>query len=91
MIDFSKYKVLLIGVSEFTKDPENLPPIPNIKQNISELKAILQDTNILGIPESNILTSENEDNTEITDKIIEFLEEVKKEETLIFYYAGHGK
>jgi len=91
MIDFSKYKVLLIGVSKYLKDVENLPPIPNIEQNISKLNKIFQDSNIFGIPDKNIVSSLDDNSTEITDRIVDFLGAVRKEETLIFYYAGHGK
>lgn len=92
MIEKLPINLLSQRVSEFPRDTENLPPIPNIKQNIIELKAALLDANVFGIHESRIIIpkEENKSHTEIKEEIIEFAGKAKQDETLIFYYAGHG-
>ena len=53
-IDPNKTAVILIGISQFTKDSEHLPDLPAVKNNVNDLAQIFADENIIGIPAENI-------------------------------------
>lgn len=89
-MDHSFTKVLLIGASEFPLD-ETVFPIPGVNSNLFMLKACLTNTEIVGIPESNITISLNESKAEIEEKLNDLVNETKnKKFTIIVYYSGHG-
>ncbi|MBQ3658148.1 MAG: caspase family protein [Bacteroidales bacterium] len=84
-----KYVVLLIGVSTYEKS--KLGDIPNVKANIEELKSLFLDPNFIGVKESDIITSFNENHFEIGRKITDAVEKAKNSDyTLFVYYSGHG-
>lgn len=88
-IDINNSYAILIGSSDFPRDPINLLPLPNVKNNISELKNILSDQTVIGLPESNISIFLNgTDNSSILEDIDIITK--KTDDTLIFYYSGHG-
>ena len=77
---------ILIGSSEYEQD---FSPIPNIRNNILDLKTTLAKDSLLGIPSQNII--EILDKTH--DKTIELISQSISNphfDTLIFYYSGHG-
>jgi len=81
--------VVLIGISEYTKDPENFNAIPGVKNNINDFMEIFTNENIVGIPKNNVLCLLNVDNQEdILTKLATACRLAK--DTLIVYYAGHG-
>lgn len=85
-----KYYVLLIGVSEYYED-SSLTNIPNVEQNIVQMKHVLMDESILGIHESNIWISLNEDRSIVERKIIDLANKARNNDhTLLLYYSGHG-
>lgn len=88
-LDCEKTRVVLIGASFFPRDEENLPPIPQIVNNLNSLSQIFADKQIIGISESNITQILDES---APDKVLERLAQIsrKTEDTLIVYYAGHG-
>ncbi len=88
-LNFEKTRVVLIGASFFPRDEKNLPPIPQIVNNVNSLSQIFTDKQIIGISESNITLILDETTP---DKVLERLATVarKAEDTLIVYYAGHG-
>ncbi len=89
-LDFATTKVLLIGASEFHDDPQ-IVDIPNVAVNIEKLYALLQDTEIMGIPEANITKSLNESKLIVEKKLNRIVKDTNiKEHTLIVYYSGHG-
>lgn len=81
-------KAILIGVSEFD-DNSFINALP-IKNNVEKLAVLLQDQNILGLDEKNILIlNENRRHDDILKRIDDFLESGLAD-TVIFYFAGHG-
>lgn len=89
-IDVENTLVVLIGVSNYPED-NDITSIPNIKQNIKELKKIFLNSDLIGIPKENILISLNENKLEIERKLAMAANKAKsKNYTLIVYYAGHG-
>jgi tetratricopeptide (TPR) repeat protein/outer membrane protein assembly factor BamD (BamD/ComL family) len=89
-MDYSKFKVLLIGASEFPAD-STIHAIPNIRKNIQLLKECLTDERFIGVPEDNIIVSFNENSDQIERKLWNIAEQTRnKEFTLLVYYSGHG-
>lgn len=87
-IDPNKTVAILIGVSEF-RDKSFINASP-IKNNVTKIKELLQDNEILGLEEKKILVlDKNERHDEILDRIEDFLEQ-NFVDTVIFYFAGHG-
>lgn len=81
-------RVILMGASEFPRDPDNLPPIPAVRANIQDLEAVLTGY-AMGIPRKNIEIILDERNPSYAaEKIVKASREA--EDTLIVYYAGHG-
>src|SRR6185369_14438546 len=90
LIDHNNTFVLLVGSSEFPDD-KTLNPIPNVISNINKLKEILINQNIVGIPETNIADSLNENRSQIEKKLKDISDKTKnKKNTLLVYYSGHG-
>lgn len=81
-------RVLLIGVSEYSRDPEGLPDLPAVENNITELAKLFSDPELVGIPSSNIFLSLNQKDGVIKELMAKKAQEAT--DTLIFYYAGHG-
>jgi len=79
-------QVILIGASQFSD--KKLLPLPAVENNIRELKNLLINSNIVGIPVDNITEIVNEPFG--TDVLSELISKVKVFDTLIFYYVGHG-
>ncbi|WP_250633046.1 caspase, EACC1-associated type [Rhodoflexus caldus] len=89
-MDYSKFKVLLIGASEFVAD-KSISPIPNVEVNINKLKEYLLDKSIAGIPRENVLVLLNESKTKIETTLVDLAKEAKTlNHTLLVYYSGHG-
>ncbi|KAA9034551.1 hypothetical protein FW778_22200 [Ginsengibacter hankyongi] len=89
-IDYSNTMALLIGSSEFPEDL-TINAIPNVSANLKFLKESLLNPDIIGIPESNIITSLNENKIQIERKIYSISEKTRnKKYTLLIYYTGHG-
>src|SRR5918992_5093646 len=82
-------RVVLVGVSRFPKDPTNLPELPAVAANVEDLKRVLADPQLVGIPDENIVMLLDEQNPHIvTSRVAD--EARKAVDTFIFYYAGHG-
>ncbi len=89
-IDTNKYKILLIGVSQYPND-RKLHNLPNVKSNIKNLYKIFSDPNYLGVPKKNIIVSLDEGKIEIERKLVKFFKHfVQNDDTAIIYYSGHG-
>ncbi|MBI5219961.1 MAG: caspase family protein [Bacteroidia bacterium] len=86
--NFNESHVILIGMKSY-KD-RSLIQLPAVENNIKELKNVLSDKTIIGLPENNIHTIFNEkDITKIGKEISKIASQTK--DTLLIYYAGHGK
>lgn len=83
-------KVILIGISDFPKDPDGLPKLPpSIKYNLLGLEQLIINPAIIGVPSQGISKLYNEKNAStIIEKIAE--ESSKANDTIFIYYAGHG-
>jgi len=89
-IEKSNTKILLIGVTKFYDD-STICGIPNIKRNITLLKKMFLENEVLNITENDLTVSLNETKTEIERRLIQLSREAKNHNyTLIVYYAGHG-
>jgi len=89
-VDHSDTKVLIIGVSNFPED-ENIRPIPNVLTNVQLLKNCFSDPYLVGIPESNISLSIDEDKISILKRIRDTVDATNnKKSTIVIYYSGHG-
>ncbi|HEY4062717.1 MAG TPA: tetratricopeptide repeat protein [Puia sp.] len=89
-LDHSLTRVLLIGASEFPRD-STIHAIPNVAANLRLLKACLTDPDLVGIPESNITISLNENRSIIERRLRQLAAETRtKNYTIFIYYAGHG-
>lgn len=87
-LDVNKTKAVLVGVSEY----DSLPPIGPATGNLEDLKRLLTDARVLGLPEQHIHVIPDKKNDEIEAELIEFLDDPANVEfeTLLFYYVGHG-
>jgi hypothetical protein len=81
-------QAILIGASQFEKD-DNLLPLPAVKNNVRDLRALFADPKVMGIPDNNIISIVDELSRE--EILLQLESSVKKaSDTLIIYYAGHG-
>lgn len=82
-------RAVLIGASEFPKDHENLPDLPAVENNLTDLKGVLENSKIIGIPSANVVSILNATSpTSVLEKLDRACRECT--DTLIVYYAGHG-
>jgi Caspase domain len=84
----NKSQAVLIGASEFVD--EDLTNLPSVENNILTLKDVLENTEIIGIPPSNISVLLNHDYSSQTTTELA-LRAREAFDTLFIYYAGHGK
>ncbi len=88
--DPNKYKILLIGVSQYPND-KLLHNLPNVKSNVKKLYKLFTNPHILGVPKNNIIVSLDEGKIEIERKLVHFFKYfVNSDEIAIIYYSGHG-
>jgi Caspase domain len=85
-INFSR--VILLGASEFLD--EKLPSLPSVKNNIFELKRLIEDSGVIGIPSQNICTLLDQEHASVVATQVA-LQAREAFDTLFIYYAGHGK
>jgi uncharacterized caspase-like protein len=87
--DPSGTRVVLIGSTTCAADPENLPPLPAVKENIDALRRLFKSTDIIGLEDGcveSILDPRN------SPEVLTRLDKIAKQatDTLLIYYAGHG-
>ena len=88
-IQSEKSRALLVGASRFPRDPEHLLPIPQVANNLDELRRLLLDPAVVGMAATCVQTLLDRDNIqELYEALDAFANEA--EETLLFYYTGHG-
>jgi hypothetical protein len=85
-INFSR--VILLGSSEFLD--EKLPSLPSVKNNIFELKRLIEDSGVIGIPSRNICTLLDQEHASVVATQVA-LQAREAFDTLFIYYAGHGQ
>ena len=75
-------KALIIGVSKF--QDKFIADVPNIKQNVKQLKQVLSDN------ENKVVVSLNEKKNRILRKLYGLYLDADKDDTVFIYYSGHG-
>lgn len=88
-LNLEKFKIILIGNSKYPEDM-SIKDVPNIQVNISLLKKAFINNNILGVPIDNITVLLNKTKIEIEKEMTNFVKNTNIDDTVIFYYAGHG-
>lgn len=78
---------ILIGIGNYQTN--DFIPIPPVKNNLEDLKNILLDKNIFGLPEENIKVLEDQTHIEILERMEDALSDVNLK-TVFIYYSGHG-
>ena len=81
-------RAVLMGASKFPKDPENLLGLPAVERNLKDLRRILSDPDIVGIPRKNIINVLNVGLAQMGEGLLKGSREAT--DTLIVYYAGPG-
>ncbi len=87
-VDPSRSRAVLLGVSFFPRDPERLPPLPAVRNNLRDLERALADPSILGLEPRHVAVVDDRPSSEMLSKLVEVADQA--EDTLIVYYAGHG-
>ncbi|MDM8568186.1 caspase family protein [Thiotrichales bacterium HSG1] len=87
LIDPKNTQVILIGASKFDATNDNLPDLPNVKNNLIELHKSLNE--FVGIDADNIHPILDKDDFDtIIEETIDIFSDAS--DTIIVYYAGHG-
>lgn len=85
----STTKAVFIGTSTSPNDEENLPPLPHVVNNISDLIRLFKDPDVIGLDDSSIVKILDEDEaTAVLGKVVDAARAAT--DTLLVYYAGHG-
>jgi hypothetical protein len=81
-------RAVLVGVSRYSRMAADRQ-LPAVENNLRRLAALLSDPRIWGLPEIHCRVLHQPDDA---DTVIEALREAAEqaEDTLLFYYAGHG-
>ncbi len=87
-VDPARSRAVLLGVSYFPRDPDRLPALPTVQNNLRDLGRALADPTILGIDPRHITVVDDRPSSEMLSRLVEAADEA--EDTLIVYYAGHG-
>ncbi len=88
-LDYSNFKVILIGVSKYPED-KKIKDVPNININIKTLSNVLTDKSIINIPKDNVTVCYNASKVNIEKKLSAFVKNTNENDTVIIYYTGHG-
>ena len=84
-IDPARSACVLIGVDAYTE----LDRLPGVTKNLAELKAVLTDKRIWGVPEDRVRVVPNPRTAaELVDPVREMAK--RAEDALLVYYSGHG-
>jgi len=87
-IDPNNSHVILFGASKFPQDPD-LAELPSVYANLVDLKAVIADPTVMGLPELNIIEVLNPENQAAVMEPLERISAVT-DDVLLVYYAGHG-
>jgi Caspase domain len=86
-----KRRALLIGVWEYTKDPEKFPALRGPRHDLEALRKALVDpaTGLFDPSTISVLANPTKADAEAT--IDTFFGEATRDDVLLFYYSGHGR
>lgn len=71
-----------------TYEDEEITPLEGAYNSVSKLYSVISSQ--LGTPEDDILILYDQNQIEITNKISDFQNELSENDTIIFYFCGHG-
>jgi uncharacterized caspase-like protein len=87
LVDPARSRIVLVGTADY--EDENLPDLPQVSANVSDLAAVFTDPLIGGFPEEHcVVVPARASLEEAGDLLRQAAEEA--EDLLLFYYAGHG-
>jgi hypothetical protein len=84
-----KSYAVLIGMSTFPKDKENLPPLLSVKAGVIDFQDILVNPEIIGFPRAHVVTMLDDGNASSLAANIAATGQLATD-TLLVYYSGHG-
>lgn len=83
--DPQRSRAVLIGAASY----RNMEPVPAVKENLRQLKRVLCDPDIWGLPAENcVVVSDPASTDDIFDPLHSAA--AQAEDALVIYYAGHG-
>jgi uncharacterized caspase-like protein len=87
-IDPARSRAVLLGVSFFPRDPDRLPALPAVRNNLRDLARLLADPKVIGLDSRHIVVVDDRPSTEMLSRLAEVAADA--EDAIIVYYAGHG-
>lgn len=86
-----QYRALLVGVSEFPKDPASLLPLGGPAHDVPAVRAALTaaETGLFDV--ENVRAVSGPTRAELEHALFEFFSSGKRDDVLLFYYSGHGR
>jgi hypothetical protein len=87
----AKYKALLVGVSEFSADPENLLPLHGPPHDVAALRGALANRDTGLVTDAEIIALANPTKSAAEHAILEFFSAGQRDDVLVFYFSGHGR
>ncbi|MCC3777900.1 caspase domain-containing protein [Streptomyces sp. UNOB3_S3] len=86
--DPGRSRAVLVGVSQYA-DPDRWPALPAVRANIADLRAVLTDRGLWGLPAEHVSALVDPRDTGLVMETVATATEAA-EDTVVFYYAGHG-
>jgi two-component system, OmpR family, sensor histidine kinase MtrB len=83
--DPERSRVVLVGASRFKK----LPPLPAVVANVAELRALFTSEKVWALPAAHCAVVRDPREARTVSRAVREAARVA-EDTLVFYYAGHG-
>jgi hypothetical protein len=82
-------RVILVGTSRCARDEANLPPLPQVEQNVLSLARLFVDPDVVGLPRNAVIPLiDRGEASEVVSEIAKAAREAT--DTLLVYFAGHG-
>ena len=87
---FKNGYALLIGVSDYLD--QTIQPLPQVKEDIKAIRAVLLDTNLCSYNPNNLntVTGNAADKANIIDALKKLALATNEKSTVFLYFSGHG-
>ncbi len=89
LLDVASSYAVLIGTSAHSED-SGLQNLPAVQNNLADMREVLTDRQILGLPDDHIISVENPRNAAAVTRVIRDTGARPGISTFIVYYSGHG-
>lgn len=86
-----QYRALLVGVSEFPKDPANLLPLGGPVHDVPAVHAALTAPGTGLFDSKNVVAWSNPTRVELETALFDFFRAGQRDDVLLVYYSGHGR